>query len=90
MPDADLTEKYLDIVDWPTVGDEVLYLDATKGRRVIATVLESARHEGDLMLDFGEGRAMAALDVKHGPGVHQWLTYAEVAILVSPHIAATE
>lgn len=66
----------LDRIDWPTVGDEVLYR-CPVGGWVPATVLAVAERDGDLKLDTSEGPEMAALDVKHGPHPHGWLLYHE-------------
>lgn len=66
----------LDRIDWPTVGDEVLY-HLYIGGWLPAVVLAVADHDGDLKLDIGDGPEMAALDVKHGPHPHGWLLYRE-------------
>lgn len=66
----------LDRADWPTVGDEVLY-HHPDGRWLPATVLDVAKHDGDLCLDYGDGPDLAAMDVKHGPHPHGWLLYRE-------------
>lgn len=71
----------LDIVDWPRVGDEVLYREGATGRWVAAIVLSVASHDGDLNLDTGHGPDLAALDVKHGTEPHQWLGYEDAATL---------
>jgi hypothetical protein len=68
--------SYLDRVDWPNVGDEVLYRQHGRGW-IPATVLAVAEHDGDLKLDTGQGEALAALDSKHGPHIHGWLLYGE-------------
>lgn len=70
------TPSTLDRVDWPVVGDEVLYNQSGRGW-MPAVVLRIAEHDGDLMLDTGEGPALAALDSKHGTGAHDWLLYGE-------------
>lgn len=62
-----------------TRGDEVLYRNPDNGKWVSAAVLEIAPHDGDLMLDTGEGRELAALDVKHGLDLHNWSSYEELA-----------
>lgn len=66
----------LDRPDWPKVGDEVLYRSYERGW-IPATVLKVANHDGDLNLDTGQGAALAALDSKHGDGIHNWLLYGE-------------
>lgn len=66
----------LDRVDWPEVGDEVLYHQYGRGW-IPATVLAVAHHDGDLKLDTGHGEALAALDSKHGTEVSGWLLYEE-------------
>ena len=71
-----LSPRILDRIDWPSVGDEVLYHQYGRGW-IPATVLEIANHDGDLMLDTGQGLALAALDAKHGSDVHNWLLYGE-------------
>jgi hypothetical protein len=66
----------LDRIDWPEVGDEVLYHQSHRGW-MPATVLDVAQHDGDLKLDTGLGESCAALDSKHGIEVHDWLLYEE-------------
>lgn len=74
----------LDRTEWPAVGDEVLYHRGDGTGWCPAVVLEVAEHDGDLKLDTGQGAAVAALDVKHGPHRHGWLHYAEAAALEPP------
>lgn len=75
----------LDRTRWPSIGDEVLYRRGDGSGWTAATVLEIASHDGDLMLDTGDGTALAALDVKHGSQRHQWLHYGESP---APHLSA--
>jgi len=67
----------LDRSRWPRTGDEVLYRSGATGRWQPATVLSVADHDGDLMLDTGQGPQLAALDCKHGTGRNCWLLYGE-------------
>lgn len=81
MPDEITHEEAagpLDRADWPRVGDEVLYRHPQTGWQP-ATVLAVAQHDGDLMLDTGQGPELAALDCKHGTGGNCWLLYREQA-----------
>lgn len=71
------------------IGAEVLYHSASLRKWIPAVVLSIAAHDGDLMLDIGKGPEVAALDVKHGPGPHQWLHYREAAAMPDLPLATT-
>lgn len=82
MPDGvahQMKAGRLDRADWPYQGDEVLYRDPSSGCWHAAVVLSVAEHDGDLTLDTGAGPDFAAIDSKHGTGLHCWLLYREAS-----------
>lgn len=78
--DYELAHGTLDRVDWPCVGDTVIYLHPVSQDWIPAVVVAVAEYDGDLKIDVGEGEGMEAVDSKHGTGPHCWLLPAEAAL----------